>query len=48
MIDRYPDPLAPEAVEAYFRLFYWSQKHQSDKNEVLPALADELTIRSCN
>ena len=28
---RYPDPLDPAAVEAYFRLFYWTQKNRWDK-----------------
>ncbi len=31
----YPDPLAPEAIEAYFRLFYWSQKDNWDKHKVM-------------
>jgi CRISPR-associated endonuclease/helicase Cas3 len=32
---RYPDPLAPEAIEAYFRLLYWTQKHNWDKHQVM-------------
>jgi len=32
---RYPDPLAPDAIEAYFRLLYWSQKHNWDKRHVM-------------
>jgi CRISPR-associated endonuclease/helicase Cas3 len=39
---RYPDPIAPDAVEGYFRLFYWSQQHQWDKPQVLAALADDF------
>lgn len=37
LADRFSDPLAPAAVEAYFRLYYWSQKHQWDKHRVLDA-----------
>lgn len=32
----YLDPLTPAAVEAYFRLFYWSRQHEWDKHGVLP------------
>jgi CRISPR-associated endonuclease/helicase Cas3 len=32
---RYPDPLAPDAIEAYFRLLYWSQKQNWDKHHVM-------------
>src|SRR5665213_1090948 len=44
LIGQYPDPLAPAAVEEYFRLFYWSQKdsHHWDKPDVLGALSDEF------
>lgn len=42
LIGRYPDPLAPEAIEAYFRLFYWSRQHEWDKHEVMPALNANL------
>ncbi len=35
LLSRYPDPLAPEAIEAYFRLFYWSQKDNWDKHKVM-------------
>jgi CRISPR-associated endonuclease/helicase Cas3 len=35
LFSRYPDPLAPEAIEAYFRLFYWSQKDNWDKRHVM-------------
>jgi CRISPR-associated endonuclease/helicase Cas3 len=31
----YSDPLAPDAIEAYFRLLYWSQKHNWDKHHVM-------------
>ena len=34
--DAHPDPLTPPAVEAYFRLFYWSRQHEWDKHGVLP------------
>jgi CRISPR-associated endonuclease/helicase Cas3 len=29
------DPLAPEAIEAYFRLLYWSQKQNWDRHHVM-------------
>jgi CRISPR-associated endonuclease/helicase Cas3 len=29
------DPLAPEAIEAYFRLLYWTQKNNWDKHKVM-------------
>ena len=32
----HPDPLAPAAVEAYFKLLYWSRSHEWDKHEVMP------------
>jgi hypothetical protein len=38
----HPDPLMPDAVEAYFRHFYWSQTHLWDKYGVLQLLADDL------
>lgn len=37
-----PDPLAPEAVAAYFRQYYWSQQHLWDRYEVMEALHDRL------
>jgi len=36
LFDAHPDPLKPSAVEAYFRLFYWSRQHEWDKHGVLP------------
>ena len=42
LLDRYGNPLAPQAVEAYFRLFYWSQQHRWDSGRVLEAFCDEL------
>lgn len=38
----HPDPLRPDAVEAYFRHFYWSQSHAWDKHGVLPQFNDSL------
>lgn len=38
----YPDPLRPEAVEAYFRHFYWSQTYAWDKHGVLRQFNDSL------
>lgn len=35
LADAYPDPLAPLAVEAYFKLLYWSRAHEWDKHEVM-------------
>ncbi|MEE9394130.1 MAG: CRISPR-associated helicase Cas3' [Planctomycetota bacterium] len=31
----YPDLLAPEAIEHYFRLYYWSQKDRWDAHDIL-------------
>lgn len=45
LIAAYPDPLAPEAIEAYFRLFYWSRQQEWDKHEVLPPLNPSLQQR---
>jgi len=42
---RFADPITPAAIEAYFRLYYWSQKHQWDKQGVLAALADDFKHR---
>jgi CRISPR-associated endonuclease/helicase Cas3 len=38
-LSRYLDPLAPEAIEAYFQLFYWTQKHRWDKQKVMEKMA---------
>ncbi len=35
LLSIHPDPLAPEAIEAYFRLLYWNQKHNWDKHQVM-------------
>lgn len=35
LLPHYPDPLAPDAIAAYFRQFYWTQKERWDKNEVM-------------
>lgn len=40
--DKFGDPLAPEAIEAYFRLLYWSQQHRWDSEEVLAQFEDDL------
>jgi CRISPR-associated endonuclease/helicase Cas3 len=39
LLPLYPDPLAPEAIEAYFRLFYWMKKESWDKNKVMEKMA---------
>jgi CRISPR-associated endonuclease/helicase Cas3 len=36
LFEQYPDPRAPAAVEAYFRLLYWSRSHEWDKHDVMP------------
>jgi len=35
---KHPDPLDPKAVEAYFRLFYWTQKSRWDKHRVMATM----------
>jgi CRISPR-associated endonuclease/helicase Cas3 len=35
LLSKYPDPLAPEAIEAYFRLLYWTRKKYWDKHQVM-------------
>lgn len=35
LLPSHPDPLASEAIEAYFQLFYWSQKSIWDKHHVM-------------
>ena len=32
---KYSDPLAPDAIKAYFQLLYWSQKQNWDKHRVM-------------
>ena len=44
VLSSYPDPLAPEAIEAYFRLFYWSQKDNWDKHKVM----EKMTFDYCS
>jgi CRISPR-associated endonuclease/helicase Cas3 len=39
LLSKYPDPLQREAVEAYFRLFYWTQKSRWDKHNVMEKMA---------
>jgi len=41
LMPRYPDPMSPDAIRAYFQFLYWSRKHAWDKCQVLPALAVE-------
>lgn len=36
LVDSHPDPLAPSAVDAYFKLLYWSRSHDWDKHGVMP------------
>lgn len=35
LLSKYSDPLAPEAIEAYFQHLYWSQKQNWDKHKVM-------------
>jgi CRISPR-associated endonuclease/helicase Cas3 len=35
LLPSHPNPLDPAAIEAYFRLLYWSQKRNWDKHEVM-------------
>jgi CRISPR-associated endonuclease/helicase Cas3 len=42
LADQFDDPLTPEAIEAYFRLLYWSQKHRWDCAGVLEQFVDDL------
>jgi CRISPR-associated endonuclease/helicase Cas3 len=35
LLSKYRDPLAPEAIEAYFRLLYWIRKDSWDKHKVM-------------
>jgi len=42
---RFADPIVPQAIETYFRLFYWTQKHRWDKQNVLEAFSDDLCRR---
>jgi len=35
LLSKYRDPLAPEAIEAYFRLLYWIRKDTWDKHKVM-------------
>lgn len=39
--DQFPDPIAPDAINAYFRLFYWNRKgaHAWDERQVLDCFA---------
>jgi CRISPR-associated endonuclease/helicase Cas3 len=35
LLSKFRDPLAPEAIEAYFRLLYWIRKDSWDKHKVM-------------
>jgi len=39
LLHRFIDPLAPEAIEAYFRQFYWGQKARWDKYGVMQLMS---------
>jgi CRISPR-associated endonuclease/helicase Cas3 len=38
LLAQHPDPLAPEAIEAYFRLHYWLRSERWDHRKVLDAV----------
>lgn len=42
LMPSFPHPIAPDAIEAYFRQFCWSQSHRWDKHDVLGPLTDNL------
>lgn len=46
LAERFEDPIAPEAIEAYFRLLYWSQQHHWDREQVLAQFDDDLRDRN--
>lgn len=46
MIEEHPDPLRPDAVRAYFELYYWSQQHLWDKQQVLQCFDADLSGRA--
>jgi CRISPR-associated endonuclease/helicase Cas3 len=43
LLSKYRDPLAPEAIEAYFRLLYWSQESNWDKHKVMEKMGFDYT-----
>jgi CRISPR-associated endonuclease/helicase Cas3 len=45
ILPHYPDPLAPEAIEAYFRLLYWTQKSNWDKYNVMEKMKIDYARR---
>jgi CRISPR-associated endonuclease/helicase Cas3 len=45
LLTKYPDPLAPEAIEAYFRLLYWTEKSNWDKHKVMEKMAFDSARR---
>lgn len=45
LANRFPDPIIPQAIETYFRLFYWTQKQRWDQPKVLEALSANLRDR---
>ena len=45
LTEQFANPLMPEAVEAYFRLLYWSQHHNWDREKVLAQFDDDLHER---
>ncbi|MGQ0639900.1 MAG: CRISPR-associated endonuclease Cas3'' [Gemmatimonadaceae bacterium] len=42
LTEMYPNPLAPNAISAYFRQLYWTQEHRWDHHGVMAALDDDL------
>jgi len=35
LLKLHPDPLTPDAIQAYFQLLYWSQKDRWDKKQIM-------------
>lgn len=45
LAESFESPLSPDAIEAYFRLFYWSQQHRWDEYQVLAQFNGSLRNR---
>jgi CRISPR-associated endonuclease/helicase Cas3 len=35
LLQKHPNPIAPGAIKAYFELFFWSQKHRWDQQQII-------------
>lgn len=45
VLDLHEECLRPEAIEHYFRLYYWRQKNRWDRKQILDSFAFDLTKR---